>query len=185
MKREQLGYAAEIINQGGVVAYPTESCFGLGCDPRNNAALRRLLHIKQRSFEQGMIIVGACYHQLKMYIACSQEEVPERVFDSWPGPYTWLLPAHDGVSRWLRGQHSTIAVRVTSHPIAAALCRQTGKAVVSTSANRHGRSPERHAKQVEKQLGSLVDYVLTGSIGLASKPSEIRDAFSGQVLRPA
>jgi len=185
LRRQQLEHAAKVIHQGGIVAYPTESCFGLGCDPRNNAAICRLLHIKRRSYEQGLIVIGAGYNQIKMYIAYAENEIPAAVSDSWPGPHTWLLPARAGVSRWLRGEYLTIAVRVTAHGIAAALCRFAGKAIVSTSANRHGRAPARNSESVNKEFGELVDYILPGSIGNAIKPSEIRDAASGKVIRAA
>jgi len=185
LQRQQLEHAAKIINQGGIVAYPTESCFGLGCDPRNNAAIRRLLHIKRRSYEQGLIIIGAGYNQIKMYIAYAENDIPEAVSDSWPGPHTWLLLARAGVSRWLRGEHPTIAVRVTAHGGAAALCRYAGKAIVSTSANRHGYAPARNTESVTKEFGKLIDYVLSGQIGSFHKPSEIRDAVSGQIVRAA
>lgn len=185
MQRQQLRRAASIVNQGGIVAYPTESCFGLGCDPRDNAAIRRLLHIKRRSYKQGLIIIGAGYEQIKMYIADTESEIPTEVFDSWPGPYTWLLPTRAGVSKWLRGEHSTIAVRVTTHNTAAGLCRYAGKAIVSTSANRHERVPTRYAESIEKEFAELVDYILPGKCGDATKPSEIRDAASGEVIRAA
>ncbi len=185
MQRQHLRRAAGIINQGGIVAYPTESCFGFGCDPRDNAAIRRLLHIKRRSYRQGLIIIGAGFDQIKMYLVDIDEDIPASVFNSWPGPYTWLLPARSGVSRWLRGEHPTIAVRVTAHPAAAALCRYAGKAIVSTSANRHGRAPTRNPDTVKKQFGDQVDYILPGSCGDSVRPSEIRNAASGQVIRAA
>ena len=102
---------------------------------------------------------------------------------TWPGPYTWLLPAWPRVSRWLRGRHDSVGLRLTAHTGAAALCRQVGGALVSTSANRHGRPPALSAAAVRREFAGQVDYILEGRLGGMEKPSVIRDARTGAVLR--
>ncbi len=129
-------------------------------------------------------MIGADLAQLSPYLGPASASVMQRAQATWPGPVTWLLPAAPGVPYWLCGAHKTIAVRVTAHPIAAALCRAAGHALVSTSANRHRRPAARTALQVERHLGAELDYVLTGAVGPQLRPSEIRDALSGRVIRP-
>ncbi len=185
MTTAQLQQAARVLRAGGVVAYPTESCYGLGCDPRNMQAVRRLLRCKQRPAHLGLILIASRFEQLLPFIAPVDTHVLAQARASWPGPFTWLLPAPARVSRLLRGAHATIAVRVTAHPVAAALCRHARSAIVSTSANRHGRAPARSVAGVVREFGSDVDYVLPGRIGAQARPSEIRDAMTGAVIRAA
>jgi L-threonylcarbamoyladenylate synthase len=180
----QLRAATRCIHAGGIIAYPTEAVYGLGCDPLDGDAVFRLLDIKQRPPAQGLILIGADYPQLAPFLGQVPASVMRRVQGTWPGPVTWLLPAAPGVPYWLRGAHRTIAVRVTAHPLAAALCRAAGYALVSTSANRHRHPAARTALQVERHLGAELDYVLTGKVGPQRRPSEIRDALSGRIIRP-
>lgn len=175
--------AAEIIHSGGVVAYPTESCYGLGCHPGHHHAIQRLLDIKRRHWRQGLILIAARLQQLKKYIDCDQKQALKRAVDAWPGPYTWLMPCRPRVSEWITGQHRSIAVRVTAHRGAAALCNYSRLALISTSANRHGRPAARSAKAVRREFGDELDYVLVGNLGKQQKPSQIRDAVTNQILR--
>jgi L-threonylcarbamoyladenylate synthase len=175
--------AARIVSSGGVIAYPTEAVFGLGCDPVNEAAVRRLLAIKQRSPAKGLILIAADFTQLQAFLKPLESTHQARLWATWPGPVTWLVPAKNTVPTWLRGRHPTLAVRVTAHPLAAALCRIWGGPLVSTSANRSGRSPACSALAVRRQLGRQVDYVVPGSVGGAKRPTEIRDLLSGRVIR--
>ncbi len=185
MSSQQIKEAVESLRQGGLVAYPTEAVYGLGCDPLNTGALERLLGIKQRSWEKGLILIAADFKQLQPYLAEIDKSLQENILASWPGPVTWLWPVAASVSRLLRGKHETIAVRVTAHPLAAALCRAFGAPLVSTSANLNGKPPARNAEEVRLQLGDLVDYVLEGAVGGLDKPSEIRDALTGKIIREA
>lgn len=174
-----------MIRRGGIVAYPTEAVYGLGCDPLNEAAVGRLLTLKQRPLAKGLILIAAEPEQLNAYIDFStlNQAGKERVLASWPGPVTWLLPVRSGVPYWLYGQHSTLAVRVTAHPLAAELCRACGSALVSTSANLGGHPPARSLLQLRKQFNARLDYVLAGQLGGRSRPSEIRDAITGDIIR--
>ncbi len=179
--------AARVLARGGVIAYPTEAVYGLGCDPRDAAAVRRILAIKQRGEEKGLILIAADFDALRPYVVELDARRMAAVQASWPGPNTWLLPARASTPRWLTGRHATLAVRVTAHPLATALCRRWGGALVSTSANRTGRPAARTSLQVRLQFIEArddgPDLILAGVCGGARRPSTIRDAASGRVLR--
>lgn len=175
-----------VLRQGGVIAYPTEAVFGLGCDPQNDTAISKLLALKQRAADKGLILIAADEQQLHPYLDLSQinESIWRPVRASWPGHVTWLLPAAPSVSPLLRGVHPTLAVRVTAHPLVRTLCTAFGGPLVSTSANLAGQPAAGNAGQVEQQFADRLDAVLLGETGGADQPSEIRDAMTGKILRP-
>jgi L-threonylcarbamoyladenylate synthase len=179
----QLRLAAHQLHKGGVVAYPTEAIYGLGCDPLNRRAVARLLDIKQRPLSKGLILIAASFDQLIPFISHLPEEQMQAVLESWPGPNTWLLPTAKSTPRWLTGGRDSIAVRVTAHPLAAGLCRAFGGAIVSTSANLSGYSPAKTALEVRLRCPGS-DAILHGNIGDNAQPTTIRNALSGEVIRP-
>lgn len=185
--RDGLVQAAKIIRAGGIIAYPTEAVFGLGCDPMNEAAVDKLLALKQRPRDKGLILIAAEFAQLEHFLdppdAMPLDTIMGTVMSTWPGPITWLIPARAHAPTWLRGRFDTLAVRVTTHPIAAELCRRAGRAIVSTSANVAGGNPARSADAVRAAFGDAVDFVLDGPLGNAARPTEIRDAISGEIIR--
>ena len=178
-------HAASILRSGGIVSYPTEAVYGLGCDPLNKQTVQRVLEIKQRDPHKGLILIAASFEQLAPYLAELDDNTRARILPTWPAPATWVLPARDDISPLLRGAHHTLAVRVTAHPLAAALCRAFGGAVVSTSANRSGTPAARTAQQVRAELGASLEYILEGAVGALTNPTEIRDGATGALLRPA
>ncbi len=175
--------AAKILRNGGVVAYPTESCYGLGCDPNNPGAIRRILHIKRRSRSKGLILIADNLSRLRFFVKNIPPQYRQEILDSWPGPYTWLLPARTRVSHWLRGDHPSIAVRITAHRYAKALCCAADMAIVSTSANRSRRRVLRCAARVGQEFGGEIDCIMEGHIGLSRSPSVIRDGLTGELVR--
>ena len=179
----QISAAVAVLGNGGVIAYPTEHCFGLGCDPRDSAALAKLLRIKQREKSQGVILIAADLDQVALYGDLAQTPNLKDITDSWPGPNTWLFPAGPDVSEWVRGRHSSVAMRVPGLPLARELCREFGHPIVSTSANRHGQPALLTAEQVRADMGEELDYVVDAPVGGADRPSVIRDALTGSVLR--
>lgn len=184
---DSLRQAVQSLRQGGVIAYATEAVFGLGCDPDDEQAVRRLLAIKQRPLEKGLILIAADWAQLAPYVDAGRLP-PERlqaVLASWPGPFTWIMPVRLSTPRWLTGQFDSLAVRVSAHPQVQALCRAFGKPLVSTSANLSGQPPCRSDDEVRRQLTGRLDYVLPGRVGGRNNPSEIREALSGRLIRPA
>jgi L-threonylcarbamoyladenylate synthase len=186
LSRQSVGIrqAAHVLRAGGVVAYPTEAVYGLGCDPRRREAVERIRALKHRPEVKGLILIAAGYRQLRPFVSLPRG-LESQVLASWPGPVTWVVPARLGVPVWLRGRGGGIAVRVTAHPVAAELCRRAGVALVSTSANVHGRPPARSAFAVRRTFASGVDFVLSGALGALQRPTEIRHARSGRLLRPA
>jgi L-threonylcarbamoyladenylate synthase len=167
---------------GAVIAYPTEAVYGLGCDPWDACAVRRILEIKRRPEHKGLILIAADFSQLEPFVEPLEASVMSRIWPTWPGPVTWLLPARSVTPHWLTGRHDTLAVRVTAHPLAAALCRTAGP-LVSTSANRGGHPPARSALQVRLRLDGDVDDILAGDCGGRAQPSTIRDGRTGEVIR--
>ena len=179
----QLRRAARLIGRGGILAYPTESVFGLGCDPLNESAVMRLLRLKQRDVRKGVILIADRYERLAPYVGRLPEARLAEVRSDWPGPFTWLMPAASWVPHWLTGDHPTLAMRVTDHPIAAALCREAGMPLVSTSANLSGRPPARTPLQARIRCGGEVDMIVHGRTGGLARSTTIRDALSGDTLR--
>jgi L-threonylcarbamoyladenylate synthase len=174
--------AARILLDGGVIAYPTEGVYGLGCIPEDAAAVARILEIKNRDADMGLVLIVSDIEQLEDWI-----EVPEgaTLDSSADKPVTWIVPATDEAPYWIRGRHESIAVRQTKHPVARALCEATDSALVSTSANVSGRQPVHNVHQLRRQFGELVDYIVPGKLGSAGGASEIRDVATGKILRPA
>ncbi|CAH0524242.1 L-threonylcarbamoyladenylate synthase [Vibrio hippocampi] len=177
--------AVDALTSGEVIAYPTEGVFGVGCDPDNIDAIQKLLAVKERPVEKGLILIADSYQQLRPYIDESQltHQQLEQVQQTWPGPFTWIMPASDKVSPWLSGAFDTIAVRVTDHPLVRELCLEFGKPVTSTSANLSGMPSCMNTQQVTEQLGDRLACILKGETGGRDKPSEIRDARTQAILR--
>lgn len=167
----------------GVIGYPTEAVYGLGCLPEREP-VARLLRMKRRSPRKGLILIAANPAQLSDYVDFSDDRIDfSQISSTWPGPVTWLLPARPGLPKWLIGDHIRLAVRVSDHPLVQALCVRAG-ALVSTSANPSGSPPARDAARVRAYFGGQLDYVLSGRLGKQQKPTEIRDAVSGEIVRP-
>jgi L-threonylcarbamoyladenylate synthase len=176
-----LGQAARIVRAGGVIAYPTEAVYGLGCLPDDPVAVARLLALKGRRTGKGLIVVASRLEDLEPLVDWSGID-QGRVLETWPGPVTWALPAGAGASSWIRGPGGRVAVRVSAHPLVRALCDRTGP-LVSTSANPSGRPPARSSLAVRRYFGRRLDYLLPGELGGRASPTEIRDAGTGAVLR--
>ncbi|MCD6061487.1 MAG: threonylcarbamoyl-AMP synthase, partial [Moraxellaceae bacterium] len=174
--------AVHALQAGQVIAYPTEAVWGLGCDPFDEGAVRKVLELKQRSEAKGLIIIAADIAQIEPWLEALDEVQKQAVRATWPGPYTWIVPA-PRAPRWLRGEHASLAVRVSAHPGVQALCRAWGGPLVSTSANRSGHPPVPTPLALHREFGDGLGYILPGTLGGDAKPSEIRDAVTGVVLR--
>jgi len=181
--RLHLDLACHALAAGGVIAYPTDAVWGLGCEPLNEHACRRVLQLKRRPRAKGFILIASEFAQVEPFLRPLPRSRLRPALASWPGAITWLLPAASWVPEYLTGSHDTLAVRVTLHPVAAALCAQYGGPVVSTSANVAGRPPARTALQVQRLFGAELDYLLPGRLGGLKRPTSIRDLASGRTLR--
>lgn len=177
--------AAALLRAGGVLAYPTEAVYGLGCDPHNRAAFEKIFALKRRPATQGVLLIAAAFAQVERYIDLANvpDAVLAQVRASWPGPNTWIFPRSAAVPAWVAGAHTGIALRVTAHEPAAALCRAWGGALVSTSANPHGQPPARSASTVADYFGDALDGLLDAPLGAQDRPTTIRDALSGAIIR--
>jgi len=179
----RLREAARVIHSGGILAYPTEAVYGLGCDPLDGDAVQRLLTLKVRPASKGLILIAADFNQLRPFIGQLEAPLMQRVLNSWPGPNTWILPAAEYLPDWLTGSHDSLAVRVTDHPVAAALCRSCDSPLVSTSANPSGYRPARTALTVRRFFPAGVDLIISGPLGAEGRPTRIRNATNGRLVR--
>ena len=175
--------AVQCLRDGKIIAYPTEAVYGLGCDPENETAVLRLLALKARPIEAGLILIADTFERFQTFIQPVSKEQKERAMAKWPGPVTWLFPSSKDVPRWLAGEHDTVALRISAHPVCRALCAAFNGAIVSTSANPGRAEPARSVKQLNQYFDSALAGIVEGQLGSEIRPSEIRDLVSGQVLR--
>lgn len=173
------------LQQGGLVVYPTEGVWGIGCDPRNEKAVMSLLEAKRRPVEKGLILIAADYSQVLPYI--DEDKIPEQqkqaIFDSWPGAYTWLMPVAEDTPKWITGGSELVAVRVTAHPTVIRMCEEFQGAIISTSANITGMPTEHELENVKTVFGDLVDAYVDEALGGNTQASTITNALTGEVIR--
>ena len=175
--------AAEQLRAGHVIAYPTEAVFGLGCDPTNETAVRKLLALKGRHESAGLVLIASDFSQLLPWIADASSSLTDKAMQTWPGPVTWLFPRANNVPNFVAGEHETIAVRITAHQPSRDLCDAFGSALISTSANHTSAAPARSAADVDDYFGQSLGGILAGPLGDGGKPSEIRDLLTGAIIR--
>ena len=177
--------ALAALRSDGVIAYPTEGVWGLGCDPRSEAASLRLLALKQRGVAKGLILIASSEAQLAPFIDTASLAAAQLadVRASWPGPNTWIVPASKDAPRWITGAHDGVAVRVSAHPVVAALCNAFDSVLVSTSANIASEPSPRTREELDPRIVAGVDAVTGGETLGRAQPSTIRDARSGATLR--
>ena len=183
MTKSNIAKAITVLRNGGVIAYPTEAVYGLGCDPFNEAAVKRIATIKNRSLDKGFIVIASEWQQVTQLITTIDPQIKQRILANPVAVTTWIIPVKSSVPDWIRGTHQSLAIRITQHPTAKAICDAFGAAIISTSANRSGEAPIRDFSELEQTFIKKVDYFVTGNLGKQSKPSEIRDAISNQILR--
>ena len=180
----QIRKAARCLEAGGVIAYPTEGVYGIGCLPQYTDAVERIVTIKGRSASAGLILIAAEVELLTGWVAPSAAEL-KNLLRRMEHPTTWIVSAQPGLDPLLTGGRDTLAVRITEHPIAAGLSAAVSGPLVSTSANKSGKAAAMNAHQARHKLGRTLDYVISGPLGSAAGPSEIRVAADGRVVRPA
>ena len=168
---------------GNIIAYPTEAVYGLGCDPGNESAVRKLLSLKGRRESSGFVLIASNFSQLQRWIAKTDQMLIDKAMQTWPGPVTWLFPRAVDVPDYITGTHDTVAVRITAHEPSRALCDAFGTALISTSANHAAAIPARSVGEVEDYFGDDIGGILAGPLGDAKQPSQIRDLASGKIFR--
>ncbi len=175
--------ASQVLHSSGVIAYPTEAVWGLGCDPQNPLAIRRLLELKQRDANKGLILIAGDIQQFDFLLKGLPVEQLNKMKASWPGPVTYLVPHQNRVHPLVHGQFSTVAIRVSDHKTVQQLCEQFAGPIVSTSANFSGQPTVQNAIQAQKFLGPKLDFILSGPLGRSLTPSRIIDLQTGRVIR--
>jgi len=176
-------HAAQILTEGGLIAYPTEAVFGLGCLPDRHDTIQKLLTLKKRPKEKGLILLASDLSQLSPYLCPIDPNILKKIKASWPGPTTWILPTPQETSPLIRGNFESIAVRISAHPIVQELCTQCQSPIISTSANISGQPMSYTTQDVKKHFNNDLDYILDGALGDSKKPSIIKDALSDQIIR--
>lgn len=176
---------AKALQDGAVIAYPTEAVWGLGCLPAHEAAVNRLLALKKRPWQKGLILIASRIEQIMPYIKPLEPGALEELQLNWPGPITYLLPASEKTPYWIRGKHEKVAIRVTAHPLCRAICDELGQPIVSTSANPAGKPPAKSLIRLRQYFGDSLDHIVPGDLGGNVSPSEIRDLITGEVIRGA
>ena len=184
MHRIRVAYRriAAHLKRGGLIAYPTESCYGLGCDPANRTAVQRLLRLKQRPQRKGLILIASSFRQVARYLQPLTPTQQHTLREAGAQAITYLMPTRAAAPRWLRGAHDTLAVRLTAHPFARLLCKSVHSALVSTSANRSGQQSIKTYAECQRQFGRKV-WVLPGQVGKRKQPSRILAWRDGRIVR--
>lgn len=177
-----MGLIASTLERSGVIAYPTEGVWGLGCLPSSGLAASRILRMKRRSMGQGLLLVAAHQSQFDRYLDGLPDAQREELAKHWPGPVTFLVPDNGAAPAWIVGDHATLGLRVTAHPLVREICEAVGP-IVSTSANVSGRPAAQTALEVRRYFSGHVDLLVPGRLGGRSGPSEIRLLESGAVIR--
>lgn len=171
------------LKKGEIIAYPTEAVFGLGCDPFNPSAVEQLLQLKRRDVRKGLILIADSWEQVARLTGPVEEPCLERALASWPGPITWVFPASEAAPAWIRGDNPSIALRVTYHPVASALCKAFGGPIVSTSANIEGEAPAKDITTLKGYFPAGIALILDEPLGDRLNPTPIHEVLTGQTLR--
>ena len=178
--------AVALLNAGELVAFPTETVYGLGADARNPAAVARIFAAKGRPASHPLIVHVSGTAAAKEWIADLPDSAKRLADAFWPGPLTIVLPKAAGVPAAITGGQSTVALRVPAHPVARALLAAFGGGIAAPSANRYGRISPTSADDVREELGDRVGLVLDGGPCAVGLESTIVACIGGRVslLRP-
>ena len=166
----------------GVIAYPTEGVWGLGCIPESARAVARILGLKRRGWQQGLLLVAADITQIEEYLVGLDDGMRCELEKNWPGPVTYLVPDNGVAPGWIVGNHQTVGIRVSAHPVVRDLCEAMGP-LVSTSANVTGHPAATTSLQVRQYFGEGIDHVVPGKTGGQNGPSLIRHLTTGERIR--
>lgn len=184
MTKLNIELACQNLKQGNIIAYPTEAVWGIGCDPHNEAAVTKILSLKDRPVHKGLILVGGYLEQFEPLLSGLGDEHRALLNCSWPGHITWLVPDPDRlIPQWIKGSHQSVAIRVSAHPVVQELCAAFAGPIVSTSANTAGEQEIRSRLILEEKFADKIACIVDGELGQAANPSEMRDLLSGKVIR--
>ena len=170
------------VSKGAVFGYPTDTIWGFGCHPLIASSANRIRQIKNRSPDKGLILLSSRLEYCMAYVDVEADQLQPVQVDSHQ-PTTWLVPASDFCPPWIRGNHATVAIRITDHPLVRLICDRLQAPIVSTSANRAGKSSVRNSQQMRKQFRYELDFIVTGFAAGANRPSAIKSLATGNSLR--
>jgi L-threonylcarbamoyladenylate synthase len=175
---------ANILRQGGVIAYPTEAVWGLGCDPFNESAVRRILKLKSRPEFKGLILIAGTQEELTPWLNSLDNETAKRLTSLNKIPTSWVVPDTKIAPSWIRGEHKSVAIRLSQHEPVQKLCAAFNGVIVSTSANPSGQDSALNIEEVNTYFGDKIDAIFHASLGEASQASQVRDILTNTLFRP-
>ena len=175
----------QVLLNHGVVAYPTEAVFGFGCLPQDLTAIEKILAIKHRPISKGLILVASSLEQVLPFVVSPSADERKLILSPKERPTTYLLRARNTTGVHLKGRFSTLAIRISDHPIVRQLCDHLEQPLVSTSANITGKRPASTALQVRLQFATKLDHIVDAPVGEHAQVSDIYDLTSHRYLRKA
>lgn len=175
-------HAAHLVHQGGVIVYPTETVYGLGCNPMDVEAVSYLCRLKNRDISKGLILLGNSIELFADYIKPLNATETGKISQS-DEPTSWIVPAFENTPAWLTGNRDTLVIRITDHPVVSKLCNQLGHPLVSSSANPGAQKPAINALQIHRYFHNIVDAILVSSDTCSGQPSAIKQLGTGELLR--
>lgn len=149
----------EVLNKGGVILYPTDTVWGIGCDATNSEAVKRIFKIKQREDSKAMLCLTEAIGRVDWYF----DRVPEIAWDLWDvadKPLTLILPRARNVAKELIANDGTMGMRITTEKVSSAICARLKRPLVSTSANISGQPTARCFSEISDEIKNLVDYIV-------------------------
>jgi L-threonylcarbamoyladenylate synthase len=173
---------AHAVSQGAIFGYPTDTIWGFGCHPLIASSVARILQIKNRSADKGLILLSSRLEYCAAYVGLDSEHL-KPVLSTTDHPTTWLVPASGNCPLWIRGNNLTVAIRITDHPLLEFLCDRLETPIVSTSANRSSKATARNSMQMHKQFGDELDFIVSGFATGSNRPSEIKSLLNGTTAR--
>lgn len=172
-----------VIQSGGLIVYPTEAVYGIGCDYKQQESVNKLLSLKKRPVEKGLILVGSHVQQILPLIQPDDGNQLAKALKTWPGHFTWVFKASKSTPKWISGEHDSVAVRISKHPVIKRLCSQLNQPIVSTSANISGSAVINDMAQIKKIFSDRVDCYIDEPLGNHKGASQIRNAATGLIIR--
>lgn len=154
--------AVEYLRQGRIIAFPTETYYGLGVDPENETAVEKLFTLKKRPSEKPLLLLAADLEQLHEFAASVPEKFHALIEQYWPGPLTLIFPALASVNPKITAGTGTVGMRISPHPVAQQIVRTFGRPITATSANVSGMDPAETAGRVYSMFGEQIDYIVDG-----------------------
>lgn len=173
--------AAQQIKYGGIIAYPTDTIYGLGCDPYNIEAVENLNLIKQRPLNKQFILLAGQFNQIAPLIIVNSEQ--KKLVEDTTESISWIADASSTAPSWLIGKTNTLTVRISQNEIVKKLCNALGHAIISTSANLSGKLPATNSLTIRKYFGARLNHSLATNKKLKAKPSKIIRLCDNRVIR--